>query len=667
MTKTLMLDALLAQAPTVDSLVATMKARGRPELTLAECGAAPGTAGRGATRAALKLARDAFKAPGLPPGRRTLRVPPGGWTPDRPVLWDTSSVTIKGEGPDSTLAPAGASAFPALVVGMSPAPMGHAMTTDHGADAFGRLDASAAPSPGRRWSWRNRDDTHLAAWASQWNLGPAEGWSSVKSLVVELALDASAIPINRAHLCGMSTGPEARPWFVYGTPGRVNLRLRLRGRAAPLEVAVPYTPAAKVERFGFQIDFAAGAALGWHDGAIAPLLGDPPPAGSRLADNENEPFHVGGSGSSAAHWFGEFFQGNASPDLDLLGLRVGAADRYAAAPAGAPLARLDGGPVNDDYAYFAADSGTVGVLPLDEDPATLAGERTIRSESGLTFNGQGARYGVLYAVDRMHSTEYTEVEDVRLEDLTFRCGPFHGDALTIAAALHVRADRVRFLGGAHGVGTPNWLANYYHHFNNCTFQGSDASLYLWKAQGTFRDCESLYLGRRTLWLVGSRVAVEHWPMPNAWLSANRPEALLYAWGGETSALDVAADIEDGGSPTAGLFWAVATDWENTPSGAFLELARCGAGSPLKTVPLVRLDSRPNYKLGQARVRDCWTMGPCAATVQTSGGWDCAIDNLVRPTYPACLDLTPSGPPAGWKQGTVAIIAPAGPARPAPAP
>jgi hypothetical protein len=544
----------------------------------------------------------------------------------------------------------GGGAFPPLIVGVSATPLGKAMTADHGGDAFGRLDASAAPRAGYRYSWRNRADTHLAGWAAPWNLGPPGGWSKAPALVVEFALDATTVPIGRAMICGMSVGPDARPYFVYATPGRINLRLRLKD-GSRRELAIPYTPAAKVERFGFQVDLASGSALGWHDGAIAPLLGDAPPAGSALADNENEPFHVGSAGRTATQT-GDYFQGNPTPDADYLGLRVGNAPRYKVGEAGDALARLDGGAIGDNITYFASDPSCVAYLPLRDDPATLTEDRMVAWASGVA---PGLR-GFLMAVDRAHKDNDTSSRNVSVADLTVRCNAAnYGEALSLGAAINFSADRASFLGGAHGIGTPAWLANYYHRLNQCVLAGTDAALYLVKGQAILRDCQSPYLGRRSVWLVGSRVTIEHWPLPNDAPVGVTAESLLYTWGGDVSANDLGADIESGDKPSVALYWAVAAGWEATPSAGYLELRRCGAGSPLKSIPIVRLESQAPGKLAQARITDTWTYGPNAGTVQTFGGWDVSVDSLLKTPGPAVLDLSSPGPPApGQQVGTVTV-------------
>jgi hypothetical protein len=657
-------------APTAADALSLMQSLGKPVVDISRLGALPGPgAAARSTRKALQSALDAFRTPnlipgpipgvmlpGLPPGKPTIYIPTGNYQVDRWVSPPaaTSGVTITGEGGSSSISPWGGGHSP-LLIGLPFTPAPNRRSMDSG--QFFPLDGTMDSTVKGRFGYRTCPvvpagsppvSGFATAWDTPLDLGPVKGWGTVGSLTVEFCVDTDRTPIGRAHVAGMSRGPVAGPWIVIGAPGRIDLLYELdglpvydaKGVRRSRQLSIPYKDGGGRRRVAFQLDLAAGSTSAWLDGLRVATTGDPPPpAGSKLADNLDLPFHLGASGASGVKR-SDYFQGNPTTDLAVCGFRVSTAARYVdSTPAGQPIARLDGKPVTDALSYFTSDPDTLGFLNVTDDVEDLASCRFI------PFRGASAQTFACYAMDPDHGNNASTIGPVQLQGVALRTGGV-GSALTIHAAMDARISGC-FLEGARGIGTPSGLVNYTTRISDTTLNGSVGGARFYAGAAILDAPRFERVGRDgCLSSRGGTITVRDCPLNGAAYAAGcTPRTFFRIAGGSLVASNVGIDNEENTSPTVATFWATATYGDSTSQPAFLKLDQSGSHTH-PGIPLVRLDREsPLARLATARITDP-LMSIADAAVCTFGGWNVRLDDPGdRRGMPGVLDLSAPGPPA----------------------
>jgi hypothetical protein len=643
--------------PTAADALARMTADGRPYIDIRSLGAVPGTgAAATSTRRAIQAALDAFRLPGVPPGRPTVYIPPGNWLVDRWVSppAGTANVLITGEGASSVLMAAG-NGFSPILLGMpfAPAPSKRAMDPAQFFPLDGLMDSTVKNRSGYRTcppvpAGAAPVNGCATAWDTPLDLGPVQGWGVVPCLTIEFCIDTTATPIGRAAVAGMSKGAVAGPWLILGAPGQVRLLTTLDGEAASRVVALPYTDKGGIRRFVFQRNLAAGKDLFALDGIRVTPAGDAPPAGSKLADNLDLPFHIGASGASGVVR-ADYFQGNPTSDLALCGLRISTVARYDdTTPAGRPIARLDGSPVTDANSYFQSDADTLGYLNVTADPADLAACRFV------PFSGPAANTFAAFAIDPSHGNNASSLGPVGLSGVSLRTVGA-GPALTIGAAIDTTIAGCT-LDGVRGIGSPSGLVNYTTRIRDGVLYGTVGAVRLYGATALFDSCRFGRVGRDGVLAARGSVA----KLRDCWNGAQyapgcTPRTYYRAVGGALLIDNCSTDNEEGASPTLATLHVTATSGDVTNQPAYLRIDRCGSNTH-KGIPLVLLDREsPNAPLATARITDP-QMTAGDAVVATYGGWSVRLDDPAdRKGMPAVQDWSSPGPPApGQQVGTVTV-------------
>lgn len=611
-----------------DQLAATLRARGNATVDIREAGGVPDKVGAPATRRAYRLALDALAKLKPWEGEKKIRFGTGGWYFDRPALCDVPDVeTYSDAGAVIRTVGGGMSPF---VAGVQASPDGHALTPDHWFALDGRLDATAKGRSG----YRTRE-THLAAWASPLNLGPPGGWGACRALTIELAIDADATPLTGRFLAGMwDHGPG--PWFLRTTATQLQLQYRLDGENATRTVAVALPPSKGIVRLALQIDFAGGTALGVANGLSVAVIGAPP-AGSRLAEGTQLPCLIGNQNPSAAVAIPQTDTG--SGDVAWCGLRVSVVPRYQSTPVGAPAS----GPSDDFHRYFDIDANVLGLLPFLDNPSDVAPDRHVLVWCGISRALDTNNWASsLLVVDPAHADESNSGGGLRFRGLAITCAGPYGAALTVGSALYLNVERCNLGGdgGAQGVGTPNWRANYAHTFRDTMMSGSDVAFYAYLSMCRLENVRVPMAGRNgAVWVASSRCSVTAAMVERA----SAPCRSVFRADDSTLAVaDAKIDLEERGQPAPGgaLFISRSTRGGMTRYPV-LRLTDCATGTG-GAAPFVRLACDAGATPGACLVDG--PLVPIASCLVEHDGWDITVRGDAPAAFPAVMDLRVTGPP-----------------------
>jgi hypothetical protein len=597
-------------------------------------GALPGRANAVVTRQAIQAAIDTLPKRGT--GERAVIVIPGdrtGYFADRPIHADRPDLEFIGDGPDRSFLVA-AHAGSVVQVGM---PRLAPPSADHWPDAFGLLDATAAPAPGRRFGLALKADSHAAFGPPSFGRGrvAADGtcdwWGKTSQATVEVAFDGPwpVGPIVGAGW-GMSFDPiglNVSDWGagVGWTEGDGTL---LGGTARSAGFQQPALPrlGPGVHRLAVQVDITGRGPefSAWLDGVqvtnpSAPVGGSP----RTFRASQGSPWRVGAAGGTIQGWAGDSRSSPTLLDATLLGLRVSAGLRYADDGKGSPQRRLDGRPIDDLSTYFARDAITVGLLAGDEPPADAAPSRRV-AVSGPAGRSSG------FLMDRGHLDPNIPTAGVTLRGLTVRAAP-GGEAVTLGYCLRFRAERVRMDGGGRGLSSWNYAANYPHYLSDCVFEGTDAAIYLYGSTIVVERAEFPLVGRVAAWNVDGQLTARDW-----FFTHGEPVAVIVGTKGATNVVErLNANIEGGKSPTDTAFISESggSKLNGPPNTGGLSIAGFIGGNFLKDRPVIRLVGGDARYPGWLSIRDQWILQskhPCL--VEASAGWSGSVDGR-PPSFP----------------------------------
>jgi hypothetical protein len=635
--------------PSVADIVAAVKARGDLTIDLAaDAGALPGPTYADRTRTALQNAVAAAKTDPSGAGLRTndgarvtIHLPraAAGWYLSREVWVEQPAIDIKGDGWASLVILDPYRHGPALIFGISRAPLGVPLDP-----------ARFAPLPGVPGRWTFRAD--LGAWLVQrggvLDMG-VDFWNGSSFTVEHDFIIDSTGHLYTGPLCGMSAyGGLPSPWrlnvgagLLFGYDRIVNLEMVVRDPArSPSDVGplsqsvdqrsvwIPAPTGAGRHRVTFQVDLAAGTVQAYVDGtrvqvrawtgsAIVNVAGLRSPgytAGPplRLAGNENAPFLVGAESSKGNGGGREYGPVEAGYALTTVGVRVSSGPVYAAGTVGGAATLLAG--KSDDI--FTNNDNTIAYLTMDRDPALAAPERSTDVMCG-PFAGFVNRGSVL-AISSEHSAPNAAFGGHVLADFAVSAQPGvlpYGSAIALGYATYVSMRGVNFAGGSFGVGDQNFGANYTIDINDSWLYGGDAAIWGHTMIVRGNRLQHFAIGRTLYRFLGSAatlrdvfVAPTGAPEYIARLTANTD----FFWqGGQI-------DIEGGVYPSVGgVYGETGAD---SPMGGRIYLGYIAAGLfPPPGKPLAILRTPPNANVGRFDFEG-WTLFPAgqSAVVNVQG-------------------------------------------------
>jgi hypothetical protein len=520
-------------------------------------------------RAAIEAALDG--------GAPVLRLPPGSVYLDKPLWW-RSGRSLIGE-------PDGRSALrtvtddgPLVLMPCWPMP------ADRAPDAFGQLDASAAPRPGVRWGYRTADDGHLAQSAGV--LSIMAGYYELPRLTIEAAIDSPGLKASGSIMGLSASRGDPSPWIWVASDGGFYVAFATKGPTAFSQVAHSFRfkqSGPGLHRYVITIDCAAGTVAVAVDGFFVGIdgagLGAFKP-GSVLAPNDCAPFLFGSSGGSALTDTAEVYS-NAKHDLTLYGLRLGTHSPYLPGLPGDRLERLDGRPTADSD-LFRHEAGTIALLPLTDPPGDRQADRLL---SVLTPGSVGHAMMLSAA----HARPEVNLGSVAVERLSIRGkNPWLGIGVVMANTLHVRLSDLSIGDVAIPVSCIGTSANYPVLIERCSLNGTDAAALSRFGMWTIRDCHSGRAGRTLLRADrAAQIRIDGWFCEGV----GTPETIFRLTDGcRITARGLDVDFEDGKYPSVAAFYA-------TPGGhharaGSLWLESVGFGAIPKTAPFVWLDAAP---------------------------------------------------------------------------
>ncbi|MEO6809043.1 MAG: hypothetical protein ABI353_08010 [Isosphaeraceae bacterium] len=579
---------------------------------------------------------------------RTIYIPGADepWTIDRPVFLDQSQITIQGDGPSSIVQMAPDRDDSCFFVGISRTPRDKVFTPDHWIDLFGKLDASAAPRPGVRWGLRTRGDSHIAQGAGPFCYGTGDYWAETRQLTVEFALDFSVTPYHDFAFFGVSGRGQPQPWMLFGAAGEFVVAYRTRDGSITGGTVRMFRfkpPAGRgVHRIAFQIDLTTARVSAFVDAVEVATTGDnggtdfQAASNLKFSANQNMPFKINAAGTGANSFSSDYFEYDHkfARDLWLYGLRVSKTIRYATAGVGRRWRRRDGTPIDDAHTFFEADAETVALLPLQDPPKSGAASRLVSVKAGPA--GGGRNSSALF-LSPEHGTPYSAQGPHHFRDVTVKATPgFYGDAVTLGFALDFSAERSQFHGGAHGIGSWNWGANYVTRLRDCQFTATDASIYNHYGQMELTACRFHSHGRATIWADLGIIRAH-----NLWCAyGGKPEFIVKLTnGGAFLANHFEVDIEGGDYPSIAGFYAESSNQGGSVEGGRLDLKDIAFGTIGPKSPLVLLHQTNPFDPPSAfRLEGLILVGGSyPALVQTDGRvWNGEIQTEVQPTYPPVL-------------------------------
>lgn len=561
-------------------------------------GAVPGDSNAALTRMAIQAAIDSVPLDAAQP--RTVFVPAAEepWVIDRPVWLDRSNLCLRGD-PDggSRIEMAWHNHSACVLVGMPRVALGQSLSAEHFVDLYGRLDRSAAPEPGRRRGIRTNGSAHVAQGAGPLsygpsNFGPPDYWGKTRRLCVEFATDLTLTPVGSLDRIwfGLSDKGEPQPFVLVCQNGSMIVDFATSdGKRRRFTFAPPSGDG--VTRIAFQIDLEARAVSAYIDGVQVAVdgygLGDDfaRSPGLSFATNRNVPFKFASTAFGANNYASDYYPTPPSNDLSLYGLRISNAVRYVADSPGTPQRRIDGREIDDHASYFDLDMQTVALFPFQDDPAQAAKDRFLTVQ---TVAGQSA---ALY-LSKGHGSPYSSIGGNRLRDLSITShDQAYGEALNIGYALYLRVENCTLHGGAHGIGSWNWGANYVTRIRDCEVYGGDAAIYnnygMMEVDGLFVPAH----GRSTFWISAGRLRGR-----NIFCGyGGEPEYIVRSTRGSDVHLEnFSVDIEGGPYPSKGGFYAESSSENGGTSGGRLRLKDVNFGTIGRDTPLVVLAQSRDY-------------------------------------------------------------------------
>ena len=423
------------------------------------------------------------------------------WWTKTPIFLDRDDIELRGAGRRATVLQSAVALPGVVIVAQSRAPLNSTipvaqgskspltLSADHWVDAYGRLDSSAAGSPGLRWGIRTKNDAHVAFWACPFTHGfvdPAkkipDSWTGIRKLTIDFAVDSgSGTQLAAGDLFGLGSLAEGvlSPWVMLASAtNTVQFKARLSdGNNRTWSFSLGQ--ATGLVKVTFQIDLTNATVQAYVNGTQVAVSYQSPtqpftPGSYTFVRNEYYPFLVGMSGMGINGPTGGVYP----IDRTWYGLRLVAGTVYADNGVGKPQARLDGVTITDFRRYFdTLTPGTMGMLSLRDMPVGSGAVCDGRMVTGSS--PMGTFLGLLVTTGAQGTYTGGTIRNVTVRDITVAApgDTSYGCAISLGAFLDVRIRNVEAIGGIHGISTLNSLAAYALYMDDIRVSGSDAGYY----------------------------------------------------------------------------------------------------------------------------------------------------------------------------------------------
>jgi hypothetical protein len=389
-------------------------------------------------------------------------------------------------------------------------------------DAFGLLDATAAPAPGKLYAIDLAGKRFVSFRASPFDLGPPRPhpdnrptfFDRTDRLTIEYAFKVGPKYIE-GPIAGSSrfNGPPS-PFVLRYNPnyqGKGLFTLTFMGRADDrTTIAWPVDPDA-VQKGAIVLDFAHAKAQAYsHKTGAVPVAfwatGSTWKPGFRLARPLLGEFGVGmtNSGSEGAR------------DFTIAGLKLIDRLRYPVEVApGTPAVRNDGLPRNDRNSFVDATAGDfAAMVPA----ASAAGNDGLAAwHSSPTDHAQSGGYGLIRLNDRYDWLGGSPVTGLRIEQASNHA---YGSAVMMGLSYDFHLQDCGIYGFARGIDQMVWNTCYTTRVKDCAFyHQSDASVVLGYGISEFSHLD-VYCAGRSLF----RMHANEFAISDVFGGDERPEA-----------------------------------------------------------------------------------------------------------------------------------------------
>ena len=506
-------------------------------------GAVPGNGGSVSTRQALRKCIDALKSNS--PSGGAVYIPPGDWWVDRPVIDDAGSAAFIGFSREASWLTCQSIGAP-LVLGANRPPLDLLAFPD----AFGVLDATAAPVAGQRFSLAS-GKAALMEWGGPLSYGPiGSHWEGQKVFVLDVGMDSRAYDGSWSYVASVRSRVDyhwAAPWHF----GRVNDNHHIVFALSDGKLYDLQAPAKRaVSRVTVQCDFEVGTWFLWEDGVLVGKRTTP--AGLALAENDG----------------GFPFRCEPRNGINLLGLRVGVSKRYREDVAA--QTRLDGKDNNDLLRFEEARGYALAYWPMRDQPV----DRQPMLKWAIGVYGAGA------PGDGGNAPYYPTLSDLgasmgqsvhaQVRDLTLRASGRYGSGLELAQTTDVLVERCDLRGGTWGAASTGVVPQWSIRFRDCNGQGEDAGFFMqnmtWEGTG---------LSAQGGWAM-IRCPLTLTSLYNFFGPGMGPARYGIIGSGSLKADNIRLDWEDGANPTKALVRWGFGNVEGTQGGS-LTIQRMDAG------------------------------------------------------------------------------------------
>ncbi|MDX2038875.1 MAG: glycosyl hydrolase family 28-related protein [Isosphaeraceae bacterium] len=517
---------------------------------------------------AAKIAAD------VPPGLRTkgtvfIPAAEGIYRLRRPIWVDSPFIEVRGEGQGTRVATFANECHSLFIFGLR-RQVSHTQNgqtrllvadEQYRPDAFGKLDATAAPSSGFRWGFRSRGDAFIQSQVSPLVVGArslrqdwtADNWTETRRITIEFAIEGplGKIPGNYSIFAiGTTNSDFAYPVIVYtDSDNRFVVRFGTQDVPFAPQVNRRFTfssgEAVGVQRIAIQIDLDEARVSAYVNSVQVATNNDFGPGwrtGLLFAENDYYPLLIADNGGNRPQL--------GTPngfDFSVYGFLFSRSLRYRISTPGSAQERVDGGAINDEYRYFTprygsngsiVDPGLLGYLEFRENPA--ARERVLNVRGGTAANDMLSSAYLIHA----HLSTPGGILDNGLHDLHLIGGHLYGQNVAVGQVLDLEITGVRSTNAYHGIGALANGANYTVRVENCVLDATDSGYFglnqgLWMRNVTFAGA-----GRATMRFAGCVVNAQNC-FVGFWAPNNQSTVKMHAsdYGGNYTIQNVLVDYE----------------------------------------------------------------------------------------------------------------------------
>lgn len=400
----------------------------------------------------------------------TIQLGAGTFVSTDPVIIDKPGVKVVGAGMGLTVvSKVLGNGCPAFIYGRKRTEdNGQVVDATHSPDAYGVLDATVAPAPGRHAGYATRGDTVAVMSSTVASLGtisalvPAgnhafDYFNEHHGLTVEMCIQPGASGVaswpDNVSLVGVGDQSDLQPApYCFYAPDNASIAVmyKLQGDNPQQQTTFRTVrwpvdwvkPGAR--KLAWWINLDKGLTGAWVDGVDVPVTGDVVPPGSRfLKQTGTYPFWLGGTG--------ECTPVNSGPSTDVIvwAYRVSDVARTTQIPSSTPVSTVYDDPGSDAVRYFGADTSTVFYLT-----ANVTGNgRLLQFMEGPKFYQSR-----LYAwISSTVGGSATGIDGNGISDLTIQGG---GPGVMIGSVLDFSVNRCNLNGYTVGLGTHPVMASY---------------------------------------------------------------------------------------------------------------------------------------------------------------------------------------------------------------